>query len=72
MKQNKDGVHFAWKKQSKSWFFFQKWPHTSAEGSINAQFVAKLVGCKVKDPLQKAFIENFSRSKENFCKKLLD
>lgn len=42
--------------------------HTNAEDNTSAQFVAIQAGCKEKDRLLKAFIENFA-IKNNFSKK---
>ncbi len=65
---NTGGANFVWQKQSKNWFSFLKWPHTSVEGSTNVLFVVKLAGYKVEDHQQKAFIEKFYDQKI-FCKK---
>jgi len=54
-----DGANIVWQKQNKNLFFFQIWQHTSVEENTNAQFVVKLVGCKVEGRLQKVFIKKF-------------
>jgi len=64
-----DGANIVWQKQNKNLFFFQIWQHTSVEGNTNAQFVVKLVGCKVEDHLQKVFIKKF-KQKKFFCLKI--
>ena len=60
MRLSNVGVSFAWKKQNKLLFSFQKWQHTSAEDNTNAHHVEKKVGCKEEGHQLKVFIKKNS------------
>ena len=65
-----DGAIIVLQKQNRLLFFFQKWQHTSVEGSINALSVGKKVGYKEEDHQLKVCIEKISIEKKGKIKKI--
>jgi hypothetical protein len=55
---NLDGANFAWQKQNKKLFFFQKYRLTSVEDNTNAPFVVVKYGYKVEDHQLKVCIDS--------------